>query len=132
MLPLNLKVALAITEAEGCIYIADKAGNIISLWGHMQKQIKSLGDPAPSLRELLSRWLSSWGSWVKNIIQIDVIIIILRIFLMIIYKTYVCCTNTKRKARSAPAPAMIARHISLIGHHSPLTKTYIQKQLFLS
>ena len=49
-------------QTERCVFIPDESSNITHLMNHMKNQISSLGDPLPSLDDLLKCWFAQWGT----------------------------------------------------------------------
>lgn len=47
----------AIIQTECCVFIPDESPNVSFLLNHMRTRVKTLSDPAPSLRALVNRWL---------------------------------------------------------------------------
>lgn len=56
----------AIIQTECCVFIPDESANVSPLLNHTRTQVKTLSDPAPSLRALVnwwSKWQGSEGGW---------------------------------------------------------------------
>ena len=70
----------AIIQTECCVFTPDESSNITHLMNHMKNKISALGDPLPSLDDLLKYWFGVGCSRLKHLLIIPLMLLTILLY----------------------------------------------------